>query len=83
MNICKDSFYHLLKVGNKEDFIVQDCSCIQKNCKLPNENDMEILVKAYDFYESVSCLLIEGIEFCTKSELFDAIYREFEKVNNK
>jgi len=32
-----------------------------------------------DFFESISCLLVEGPEFHTKIELYDAIKSEFER----
>ena len=78
MNICKDSFRHLLRAGRKGDFIVLNCSCEFNNCKLPDDDDVDFIIKAVEFYESVSNIL-EGIEFCTKEELFDCIMREFKK----
>lgn len=34
--------------------------------------------KYYEFYNSVSCLFVEGAEFCTKEELYRAIKKEWE-----
>lgn len=33
-----------------------------------------------DFYDAVACLIAEGSEFMTKSELYDAIKREYGNV---
>ena len=78
MYICEDSFRHLLRCGQKGDFVVPDCSCpINVACQLPSDDDVEILIKAYDFYDRVSCIIVEGSEFMTKSQMFDAINMEF------
>ena len=36
-----------------------------------------------EFFESVSCLLVEGPEFHTKLELYDAIKREHDQYIKK
>ena len=37
--------------------------------------------KYWEFYNSVSCLFAEGVEFMTKSEIYDAIKKDWAKLN--
>ena len=36
--------------------------------------------KYYEFYNSVSCIFVEGVEFMTRDEIYAAIKRDWEKV---
>jgi len=37
--------------------------------------------KYYEFYDSVSCLFAEGVEFMTKDEIYAAIKKDWAKLN--
>ena len=38
------------------------------------------LIAYKDFYESVSCLFVEGVEFMTKDEIYEAIKSDWKKA---
>lgn len=48
-----------------------------ENCILELARQLDKSKKAISFYDSVSCLLAEGVEFMSKSEIFDAIKKEY------
>ena len=37
--------------------------------------------KYYEFYDSVSCLFVEGVEFMTRDEIYAAIKKDWAKLN--
>lgn len=61
---CKTFCRLFAEAKTKESFYEETCKL--KRCKY------------YEFYNSVSCLFVEGVEFCTKEELYQAIKKEWE-----
>ena len=49
-------------------------------CMAEGASRLEELVKYQEFYSSVSCLIVEGGEFLTKTELYENIKSEWEKI---
>jgi hypothetical protein len=47
------------------------------------KKEIERLKKYEDFYSSVCCIIAEGSEFMTKSEMYTVIKKEMEATNEK
>ncbi len=46
--------------------------------------EKEMAIKKHEeFFNSVSCLLVEGVEFMTKTQIYDAIKRDWEECMRK
>lgn len=53
------------------------------NCKAtsPDKNcTVKTNCKFYRFADSVSCLFVEGVEFLTRDEIYNAIKREWKEI---
>jgi len=78
MNICHDRFKALLRFGRKnkgEWSATAECTCDYPDiCEVPDDDDVETLIKAYDFYKAAYYYLKENAdEFTTKEKLYDGL----------
>ena len=59
-------------------------NCIAPSWCFCTRKGANIELTAYkDFYESVSCLFSEGVEFMSKEEIYNAIKADWEKINEQ
>ena len=74
--ICKLAFQ--LVVGTVPDEVLVDM--LHQNCKLYCRYRK---CPYHEFYNQTSCLFVEGVEFMTKEQLYNAIKLEWRKVQDE
>ena len=90
MDICRERFYSLLRYGYKHDGSwecnpdTHDCGKDWSECEkyLPDHDDVDLIINAIEFYNHVSCLFAEGVEFMTRDEIYESIKNKLEELNN-